>query len=68
MKAPTRVRDMADGTLRYRWIETGPVEYYRHAQAYDHVAAEIDRENPPAAMAGMGGEELESFLLARSWR
>lgn len=51
MKAPTRVRDMSDGTLRYRWVETGPVEYYRHAQAYDHVAAEIARKNPPAAMA-----------------
>ena len=41
MKAPTRVRDMADGTSRYRWVETGPLEHYRHAQAYDHIAAEI---------------------------
>ncbi|MBC8253914.1 MAG: hypothetical protein H8E35_07790 [Ardenticatenia bacterium] len=38
MKAPTRVRDSVDGTLRYRWVETGPLEHYRHAHAFDHIA------------------------------
>ena len=63
MKAPTRVRDMADGTLRYRWVETGPLEHYRHAQAYDHIAAEIARKNPPACMVGLAGDRLESLRL-----
>ena len=63
MKAPTRVRDMADGALRYRWVETGPLEHYRHAQAYDHIAAEIARKNPPPAMVGKGEGLLESFNL-----
>jgi len=66
MKAPTRVRDMTDGTVRYRWVETGPLEHYRHAQAFDHVAAEIARKNPPASLVGMGVGELDSIrLLAR---
>ncbi|HOX27233.1 MAG TPA: hypothetical protein PLU44_15915 [Candidatus Krumholzibacteria bacterium] len=63
MKAPTRVRDMTDGSLRYRWQETGPLEHYRHAQAYDHVAAEIARKNPPACCVGMDAGPLESMLL-----
>jgi hypothetical protein len=40
---------MADGTVRYRWVETGPLEHYRHAQAFDHIAAEIARRNPSFA-------------------
>jgi hypothetical protein len=60
MKAPTRVRDMADGTLRYRWVETGPLEHYRHAQAYDHIAAEMASKNPPAAMVGDDDDEVEN--------
>ena len=63
MKAPTRVRDLADGSLRYRWVETGPLEHYRHAQAYDHLAAEIARANPPACMVGLAGDRLESLRL-----
>ena len=64
MKAPTRVRDMADGTVRYRWVETGPLEHYRHAQAFDHIAAEIARRNPPACDAGILGEPRDSGLRA----
>ncbi len=52
---------MTDGTLRYRWIETGPQEHYRHAQAYDHIAAEIARANPPACMVGKAAGMLESL-------
>jgi hypothetical protein len=66
MKAPTRVRDMTDGTLRYRWVESGPLEHYRHAQAFDHIAAEIAVKNPSACCIGMAVGELESIrLLAR---
>ncbi|MFH1841846.1 MAG: hypothetical protein ABIF77_01450 [bacterium] len=63
MKAPTRVRDSADGTLRYRWVETGPLEHYRHAHAYDHIGAEFARNNPPAFCMGMCAGERESFKL-----
>jgi hypothetical protein len=38
MKAPTRVRDLASGELRYRWSETGALDHYRHAHAFDHLA------------------------------
>ncbi len=60
MKAPTRTRDAADGQVRYRWVETGPLEHYRHAQAFDYLGADIARRNPPAACCGMAGEDLES--------
>ena len=63
MKAPTRVRDSVDGQIRYRWVETGPLEHYRHAHAFDHIGAEIARQNPPAACCGMLGEKWESFKL-----
>ena len=39
MKAPTRVRDMASGELRYRWLESGRQDHFRHAHAFDHLAA-----------------------------
>ena len=63
MKAPTRVRDSADGTLRYRWVETGPLEHYRHAHAFDHIGAEIALNNPPAFCMGMAAGVRESFKL-----
>ncbi len=57
MKAPTRVRAIADGAVRYEWVETGPLEHYRHAQAFDHIGAEIARRNPPAAMGDPPDED-----------
>ena len=39
VKAPSRVRDLSTGELRYRWTETGALDYYRHAHAFDHIAA-----------------------------
>jgi hypothetical protein len=38
LKAPTRVRDLSTGELRYRWTETGALDHYRHAHAFDHLA------------------------------
>jgi hypothetical protein len=38
LKAPTRVRDLTTGELRYRWTETGALDRYRHAHAVDHLA------------------------------
>jgi hypothetical protein len=38
LKAPTRVRDMTTGELRYRWSETGSLDHYRDAQVFDHLA------------------------------
>ena len=71
MKAPTRVRDNVDGQIRYRWVESGPLEHYRHAHVFDHIGAEIARRNPPAACAGMLGEERDSLKLLgdydRNW-
>ena len=64
MKAPTRIRDAADGQVRYRWVETGPLEHYRHAQAYDYICADIARRNPPAAGGGMAAGDRESGLWA----
>ncbi len=62
MKAPTRVRDMADGTLRYRWIETGPLEHYRHAQVFDYLGVEIARCNTPGIGIGVLGEWRDGCL------
>ena len=39
MKAPKRERDLSTGQLRYRWSETGALEHYRHAHAFDHLAS-----------------------------
>ena len=38
LKAPTVVRDMTTGELRYVWQETSGLDYYRHAHGYDHLA------------------------------
>ena len=38
LKAPTRVRDMTTGELRYKWTESGTLDHYRHAHAFDHIA------------------------------
>ncbi|MBC8253911.1 MAG: hypothetical protein H8E35_07775 [Ardenticatenia bacterium] len=64
MKAPTRVRDSTDGTLRYRWVETGPLEHYRHAHAFDHIGAEIARRSPPACCVGLDAGDRESAFRA----
>ena len=37
LKAPSRVRDPASGELKYRWTETGALDHYRYAHAYDHL-------------------------------
>ena len=37
LKAPSRVRDLTSGELRYRWTETGALDHYRHAHAFDHI-------------------------------
>ncbi len=39
MKAPSRVRDLTSGELRYRWSETGALDHYRFAHAFDHLYA-----------------------------
>jgi hypothetical protein len=40
LKAPSRVRDLASGELRYRWTEAGALDYYRHAHVFDHLAGD----------------------------
>ncbi len=37
LKAPSRVRDLTTGELRYRWTETGALDHYLHAHAFDHL-------------------------------
>jgi hypothetical protein len=37
LKAPSRVRDLTTGELRYRWTETGALDHYRYAHAFDHL-------------------------------
>jgi hypothetical protein len=39
MKAPERERDLSTGQLRYRWSESGALEHFRHAHAFDHLAS-----------------------------
>jgi hypothetical protein len=39
MKAPERERDLSTGQLRSRWSETGALEHYRHAHAFDHLSS-----------------------------
>jgi hypothetical protein len=39
MKAPKRERDLSTGQLRYRWSETGALEHFGHAHAFDHLAS-----------------------------
>ena len=38
MNAPTWMRGITLGELRYRWTETGSLDLYRHAHAFDHIA------------------------------
>lgn len=40
VKAPSRIRDMSTGELRYRWTETGALDYYHHAHVFDHLAGD----------------------------
>ena len=63
LKAPTRIRDLASGELRYKWTETGPLDHYRHAHAYDFLAAAHAIAHPPAFCMGMAAGELESYKL-----
>jgi len=37
LKAPSRVRDLTSGELKYRWMETGALDHYRFAHAFDHL-------------------------------
>lgn len=37
LKAQSRVRDLSSGELRYRWTETGALDHYRYAHAFDHL-------------------------------
>lgn len=67
MNAPTRVRDAVDGQIRYKWVETGPLEHCRQAHAFDHVGAEIARQNPRACCVEMLGPPLESVKLFRDY-
>lgn len=39
MKAPNRERDFSTGQLRFRWSESGALEHFRHAHAFDHLAS-----------------------------
>ena len=39
MKAPKRERDLSTGQLRYRWSETGALDHFRHAHAFDWLAS-----------------------------
>lgn len=43
MKVPKRERDLSTGQLRYRWSETGALEHYRHAHAFDWLASHYVR-------------------------
>jgi|GEM_PF-1254245 len=62
MKAPTRVRDIASGELRYQWIESGRQDHFRHAHVFDHLAAQKALAEVPAACGLSGGGP--DFLLA----
>ena len=41
MKAPKRERDLSTGQLRYWWSETGALEHFRHAHAFDALASAV---------------------------
>lgn len=63
MKAPTRVRDMGStGEIRYRWLETGTLDHYRHAHALDHL---LSRQFPYTTDVGMVAGRLECLDLLR---
>ncbi|MBK9471831.1 MAG: hypothetical protein IPO18_06040 [bacterium] len=69
MKAPTRIRDASSGEIRYQWVETGPLDHYRHAHAFDHLAAVLALANPPAACGDSEEDATALGLRAhyRSW-
>jgi len=37
VKAPSRVRDLTSSDLKYRWTESGALDHYRYAHAFDHL-------------------------------
>jgi hypothetical protein len=61
MKAPTRVRDITSGEIRYRWTEVGALDHYRHAHAYDHLAAEKGRYGRTQMGMAVGTREALSL-------
>jgi hypothetical protein len=61
MKAPTRIRDMASGALRYQWTETGVLDQYRHAHAFDHLVALKGQFS--TGFGAMAAGERESYKL-----
>jgi hypothetical protein len=34
---PSPARGTSTGELRYRWTETGALDHYRYAHAFDHL-------------------------------
>jgi len=36
-KQPHKGRDLSTGELRFHWTETGALDHYRHAHAFDHL-------------------------------
>ena len=65
MKAPTRVRDMSADETKYRWVETGAMDHYRHAHALDHLVA---KQHWYTAASGMAAGERESYKLLADYR
>ena len=61
------MRDATSGEVRYHWVETGPLDHYRHAHAFDHLAAEFARRNPVAAY-GDGPDDSEQSGLRADYR
>ena len=49
VKAPSRVRDLTSGELRFRWTETGALDHYRYAHAFDHLYGGF-RQSPGVVM------------------
>jgi hypothetical protein len=60
MKAPTRIRDMASGELRYQWVEPGRQDHFRHAHVFDHIAA--TRALSEVEAACVSGDEPTDLL------
>lgn len=58
MKAPKCERDLNTGQLRYRWSETGALEHYRHAHAFEHLAG-----SGMGTGMGMAAGEWESMYI-----
>ncbi|MBU8912921.1 MAG: hypothetical protein KOO61_02790 [Spirochaetales bacterium] len=62
LKAPTRVRDIASGELKYSWIETGPLDNFHHAHVFDFLAASRALNEVEAASASC--DDYDDGLLA----